>query len=204
MSYNTIIDLTTSVDRARTPCVSNSVDGGTEENVVIDLYSDEYETIRDKKKVYRVEITGPPRPMPGPTLMAWLSEGKLMRRVINKARPKMLQLRSSVKHYLESKYQIKNSDFPLFRDGPVSVSIVFHRKKSRTRKLLSGIPVPDTNKPDIDNLSKLVLDALESVVYNNDKQVSRLLLQKIVNGTEHLMGRTSIEFSRLLQWEVEC
>lgn len=58
-------------------------------------------------------------------------------------------------------------------DGPVAVSVETFRAlpKSRPKKLVSE---PDTYKPDGDNVTKLVLDALNGVAYADDSQVVML------------------------------
>ena len=38
---------------------------------------------------------------------------------------------------------------------------------------------PDTHKPDADNISKSVLDALNRVAFRDDKQVTRLTVEKL-------------------------
>lgn len=62
--------------------------------------------------------------------------------------------------------------------GTVSVSIFIHRElpKSRPKRLLAEL---DTSKPDIDNVAKAVLDALNGVAYDDDKQVVSLHVTKL-------------------------
>lgn len=48
--------------------------------------------------------------------------------------------------------------------------------KSRPKKALSE---PDTYKPDVDNIGKVVLDALNGVAYLDDKQVTLLRVRKM-------------------------
>lgn len=76
--------------------------------------------------------------------------------------------------------------------GPVSVIVdaVFSRPKSHLNK--SGVKptAPALPRPDVDNLSKGVLDALKSVM-GDDTNVSRLLVEKSW-GTE---GRTTVRIT---------
>jgi Holliday junction resolvase RusA-like endonuclease len=76
--------------------------------------------------------------------------------------------------------------------GPVSVIIdaVFARPKSHLNK--SGVKptAPALPRPDVDNLGKAVLDALQDVM-GDDTNVSRLLVEKSW-GTE---GRTTVRVS---------
>lgn len=76
--------------------------------------------------------------------------------------------------------------------GPVSVIVdaVFARPKSHMNK--SGVKptAPALPRPDVDNISKGVLDALKSVM-GDDTNVSRLLVEKSW-GTE---GRTTVRIT---------
>jgi Holliday junction resolvase RusA-like endonuclease len=76
--------------------------------------------------------------------------------------------------------------------GPVSVIIdaVFARPKSHLNK--SGVKptAPALPRPDVDNLGKAVLDALQDVM-GDDTNVSRLLVEKSW-GTE---GRTTVRIT---------
>ncbi|MGA1109968.1 MAG: RusA family crossover junction endodeoxyribonuclease [Ilumatobacteraceae bacterium] len=76
--------------------------------------------------------------------------------------------------------------------GPVSVIVdaVFARPKSHMNK--SGVKptAPALPRPDVDNLGKAVLDALQDVM-GDDTNVSRLLVEKSW-GTE---GRTTVRIS---------
>ena len=63
--------------------------------------------------------------------------------------------------------------------GPVRVRIVcvFPRPRARKREHWHTV------KPDVDNLVKLVLDSLNGIVYQDDKQVARLELIKVYGDT---------------------
>lgn len=55
-------------------------------------------------------------------------------------------------------------------DGPVAVRVDIYRAlpKSRPKRVTSE---PDTFKPDIDNIEKQILDALNGVAWDDDAQV---------------------------------
>jgi Holliday junction resolvase RusA-like endonuclease len=76
---------------------------------------------------------------------------------------------------------------------PVNVVIdfVFARPKSHCRKtgLRAGAPV--LPRADLDNCAKGVLDSLNGIAWDDDSQVSRLVLEKTY-GTE---GRTTVRIS---------
>lgn len=79
-----------------------------------------------------------------------------------------------------------------FSDGiPIKASIVafFEPPKSTSKKqrqeMLAGRLMP-TKKPDIDNIAKVVLDALNGLAYKDDTQVVTLELQKLYAEEEKL------------------
>lgn len=71
--------------------------------------------------------------------------------------------------------------------GPISVCIMTYRQlpKSTPKSVLSE---PDTHKPDIDNVAKIVLDALNGVAWEDDAQVVSLTVSKLkrTRSTERL------------------
>ena len=62
-------------------------------------------------------------------------------------------------------------------EGAVSVQMDIYRRmpKSRPKKRLEE---PDVYKPDIDNIAKAVLDALNGLAYTDDAHVARLRATK--------------------------
>lgn len=65
-------------------------------------------------------------------------------------------------------------------EGPVALRIVSKLSipKAATKKMLDGIAKGEifpTKKPDIDNIEKIVMDALEGLAYKNDSQVVFML-----------------------------
>lgn len=68
-------------------------------------------------------------------------------------------------------------------EGPCRVHIdaYFSIPKSaskKRKKLMIDKQVRPTKKPDCDNIAKAVLDALNSVAYNDDKQVIEMVVRK--------------------------
>lgn len=61
--------------------------------------------------------------------------------------------------------------------GEVAVEVTTYRAlpESRPKKCIQE---PDTYKPDVDNIGKIVLDALNGVAYLDDKQVTMLYVDK--------------------------
>ena len=75
--------------------------------------------------------------------------------------------------------------------GPVAIDITaflgIPRSHSEKRKqlMLIGEILP-TQRPDVDNIGKLICDALESIAYHNDSQVVLMLIKKIYSLTPRL------------------
>lgn len=68
-------------------------------------------------------------------------------------------------------------------EGPLSLTITIWRLKPRSwpkRRLW-----PDS-RPDCSNILKLVEDALQGIVYRDDKQICRLVVEKRLGGMELL------------------
>jgi Holliday junction resolvase RusA-like endonuclease len=64
-------------------------------------------------------------------------------------------------------------------DKPIVMELVFNFKSPKSHKR-KGI-APNTARPDIDNLAKAVLDALNGVVYLDDCQIHKITISKIWN-----------------------
>ena len=67
---------------------------------------------------------------------------------------------------------------PHFGSKPVSVTITAMRALPETLGKRGAESETDTHKPDLDNVAKAVLDALTGVAYDDDKQVTRLVVEK--------------------------
>lgn len=81
--------------------------------------------------------------------------------------------------------------------GPIAVCIMTYRQlpKSTPKSVISE---PDTHKPDIDNVAKIVLDALNGVAWEDDAQVVRLTVSKLNRTRSPEMLSVSItELNRL-------
>lgn len=79
---------------------------------------------------------------------------------------------------------LQDAGHVLFNDGqPLSVSITaFYEvpksySKKKKQEMLDGQLYP-TKKPDIDNIAKCVLDALNKLAYRDDTQVVKLHMEK--------------------------
>lgn len=111
-----------------------------------------------------------------------------------KGRPRFRRVGNFVSTYTDSKtrdYESKIADRARIAMGetppllsPVSVSMYFRlpvptsTPKKRVASLLGGLVRP-TKKPDLDNLDKAVLDALNGIVYKDDSQVVTIHSKKV-------------------------
>lgn len=88
-------------------------------------------------------------------------------------------------------------------EGPIEVRIDVTRRLLRTSKkrqqaMLSGSILP-TTKPDNDNYAKAVCDAMSKIVYHDDAQIVRLVVEKkygTVEGTQITVSR----WARGVRW----
>jgi Holliday junction resolvase RusA-like endonuclease len=67
-------------------------------------------------------------------------------------------------------------------DGPVSLQIVFvlDRPKCKIWKRREMPREPHSVKPDADNLTKAVMDALKGIAWRDDAQVAELQVRKVI------------------------
>jgi len=77
-------------------------------------------------------------------------------------------------------------------EGAVNMNIIyaFRRPKSLSKKerneIDGGKNIPKTTKPDIDNLTKAILDALNGIVWKDDAQVAQINIQKIWSAKDQI------------------
>ena len=70
-------------------------------------------------------------------------------------------------------------------EGAVNMNIIFafRRPKSLSKKERT---VPKTTKPDIDNLTKAILDALNGIAWKDDAQVTQINVHKIWSAKDQI------------------
>lgn len=64
-------------------------------------------------------------------------------------------------------------------------SILKNTSKKNTEKMLSN-KISPTKKPDIDNIAKIVLDALNKIAFKDDNQITKLEVEKKYDTTERI------------------
>ena len=76
-------------------------------------------------------------------------------------------------------------------DGRISVTIKANfcipktMNKSQKEEIKNGNISP-TKKPDIDNIAKIVLDALNKLAFNDDNQITKLNIEKVYSNEEKI------------------
>lgn len=127
-------------------------------------------------------------------------EFKVEGQITGKARPRLNTYTGSVYTPTKTKeyeYFIKQCfklAYPKHQilTGRVSVSIVakFEVPKSASKslkeKMLSGSVSP-TKKPDIDNVVKIALDAMNKFVFKDDNQITKLNVEKVYADKEEMI-----------------
>lgn len=84
-------------------------------------------------------------------------------------------------------------------DCPLEIKLLFvfsplkSFSKKKIKEIEGGTIIHKATKPDLDNTQKLVLDALEGIVYTNDSRICRTYVEKIYG----LKARTEIEVKDL-------
>lgn len=78
-------------------------------------------------------------------------------------------------------------------DGAIAIDLECHFKmpkwSNKKRKEMVGKPCLKT--PDIDNITKIYLDALNQVAYDDDKQVYQISATKVWDTEEYVLARFS-------------
>ena len=163
-------------------------------------------TTSEPVEIYSVQFQGMPvpkaRPVGAPTRArgAAASGGRFyVPRTYDPQKAISDKLRKEARVQLESK---GITEFPIYSaDVACFVEIEFYRclpndcfvdddRNRELRSLTRLWNVGDTKMPDVDNLAKMYVDALQGVFYQNDAQVVRLVATKMVDIEPPHEGRT--------------
>jgi len=88
---------------------------------------------------------------------------------------------SLLKKQLQPVVQSQLIDHTIYK-CPLSVDITFYMpftKSTSKTKINSGLHIPHTKRPDLDNLLKFYLDLLNGIVYFDDSLIAKLVAQKV-------------------------
>ena len=114
-------------------------------------------------------------------------EGK----IVGKERPRvnmytgMVYTPNRTKDYeflVQQSFKVQNPNFRML-DGRVSIEIIAYmsipKNTSKVKmKAMIDNQISPTKKPDIDNIAKSILDAMNKFVFKDDNQVSKISVEK--------------------------
>ena len=175
-----------------------------------DSYGTVIEEMETADRFFSITIMGPPQPKPSPSFISWMRNGTLMRRVVNTGAPQMLEFKQQFIQQLRSDYNLDEMPLPMYPRGPINVDIWCYRKLPltwfvandrerglRNQQMLNSKP-PDKSTPDADNLAKFICDAINGVVYADDRQIARIRITKTFHTTAPFTGMTIVKFKRVV------
>ncbi len=163
--------------------------------------------------IHTLVFPGPPiakhRPKPAPVRNPGRNPGRWYKpRTYNDQKKENTVLRAQA---LEQLKAAGIREFPIYKeDETLVVEMEFYRRlpndmfqgKDRQRPLKSPrTPLQnfeDGLTPDVDNLAKMYMDAVNKIVYADDKQISKLVCYKLLDVEPPNEGRTIIWIRRLL------
>ena len=102
-----------------------------------------------------------------------------------------------IKQYFKLKYPRAEAF-----EGEVEVSIkaIFkipkNTSKKQEEKMFLG-KINPTKKPDIDNITKIVLDALNKMAFKDDSQITKLFVEKVYGEEEKIIVKIEEEDSNV-------
>ena len=112
-------------------------------------------------------------------------------KVIGKGRPRLnsytgiVYTPTKTKDYetlIEQYFLLKYPKFKML-EGRISIDIIAYLKipkstnKAKTQEMLEN-KISPTKKPDVDNIAKSILDAMNGFVFKDDNQVSKISVEK--------------------------
>lgn len=126
-------------------------------------------------------------------------EFEVVGKIVGKERPRVNMYSGQIytpnrtKDYetlIQQYFKIKYPSYQML-EGRISINIVAYLKipqntsKTKTAEMLEN-KISPTKKPDVDNIAKSVLDALNKFVFNDDNQVSKISVEKRYGSEEKI------------------
>lgn len=99
---------------------------------------------------------------------------------------KTVNYENLVKHAFLEKYESNPIEDPLIVEILAYFPVPLSWPKSRKSVLTSGMLIPVVKKPDVDNLQKIILDALNQLAYKDDSQVFCITCKKYYSETSRV------------------
>ena len=153
--------------------------------VVVDL-------TRDDNQTHRIELAGEPQSLPR-ARTSWKSK----QRYYNPVTKNLTAFKNTVKLAIP-----QTAMGYLYPTGvAVSITLIFYLKRPNYDftnnqrgfgRLKTMLPWTRPPVPDIDNLAKFILDGMNALVYEDDRQVVKLVVYKILDNDGDCNGRTVI------------
>jgi Holliday junction resolvase RusA-like endonuclease len=149
----------------------------------------------DEDRNHRIEIVGQPHCLPR-ARTSW----KCKYKHYNPASRDLSNFKNVIKTIMP---QTQNG-YVYPKGVPVCLTLLFYMKRPNSDftnnqrgvdRLRHLIPFTRTQVPDIDNLTKFVLDGLNNLVYQDDRQVVKLTVYKLLDNHGSCDGRTVIIIS---------
>jgi Holliday junction resolvase RusA-like endonuclease len=84
-------------------------------------------------------------------------------------------------------------DEPIGAKVPLSLDITFIMPLPKTRKKWQRAFFPHVERPDLDNMAKLVKDAMQGLFYDDDSAVAEMVVRKVYGET----GETRVTLSEI-------
>lgn len=94
--------------------------------------------------------------------------------------------------YVRDCYRSQTTEENRFLEGPIAINLISIRKipkssSAKQKEMMMNNEILPVKKPDLDNIAKSVLDALNGVAYNDDSQVVTLNLSKVYGNEDAVM-----------------
>lgn len=158
-------------------------------------------------------LSGPPkaqqRPRIGKSSRSSFVNGKIITHpvIYNPSQKEQRKMKEVIQQAIQPHIDASNQDV-LFKD-PVSIKAVIkfflprpecHFRRGRSRSVINFIekkPRVHIGKPDLDNLLKFVLDAMEGVVYKNDSHITSIKTTKSYDTVGACRGRILINLTEM-------
>ena len=131
----------------------------------------------------------------------WNRAGNFWRRGVNPNSPETAVFRDFITSCLLMQYGVSANSFPIFGTMAVYLELVFYRPLplkffvggNRNNALKEGAVLASQNKrPDVDNMTKFILDGLEGIFYDNDSRVAKVVATKCNDLDPPYEGSTTI------------
>lgn len=185
---------------------SNSYTTQQQQQQRTNMADDVVDLTQDEPGLIRFHIDRPPLSKPS-VRHGYGRGGKLRVFTDNAARREMIIVRG-----LAQEAKVRHGFVTVPRTTPVKLKVWCHLKRpdedfvSRVRGVgrLKAAALSDQHsvvaiKPDVDNMAKLIMDALTGVFYEDDSQVVDLQMVKLRDNVGLCLGRVSVEVSQFRQ-----